>query len=131
MRDWVTELTGYGCLAAATALASWEALAYARRKAEDWLATRHRLTLRLFIAAVLGGIGVLLALHGRGALATHSPAAFGWFALGLMGLTVLLVVLSIADVMQTARRALMQAAREFDDAAAGPKKPQPPPSSQS
>lgn len=116
----LAEIFGYILIASAAVLGAWEVRAYRHRHVDAWLVTSRRLRRRFAISVVLGLIGLIIALEGRYGIPGNRPGYVIAFATGIMGLSVLLMVMAGADVLDTIRSATAQSLRELERAVQPP-----------
>jgi heme exporter protein D len=105
MIDPVTEIFGYILVGVGLLLAVREQVEFSRRKITgSWFVTPHRYRRRLVVSVILALIGSLFVFHAR-ALIPMRVGTYVIYVFVLMGLSLLLMVLVIVDVMETARNA--------------------------
>ncbi len=113
MKGVLTEIFGMILAGSAVVLVLWEWRTFRNREEALWLITRRRFHRRLFVAAILGAIGVVMALEGSGAFAIRNPGALIVYAASLTTLSILLVILAGVDLVETLRSAADHSLKEF------------------
>src|SRR5215217_1029886 len=103
MNDRISEIFGYIVLATSVLLFTWEYRSFAQRDEEDsWLLTARRFRRRTLVSVVLGAIGVLIVVEARHIIDLHQVAALSFYVFSLTGLAVLLLLLAVVDLADTA-----------------------------
>jgi uncharacterized membrane protein YidH (DUF202 family) len=121
MNDKLSEIFGYILMASAVVLAVWETYAFRNRAEDAWLITRRRYRRRVLVSGVLILVGVLICVEARGVINIHRVAPLTIYVFTLTGLSLLLVVLALADFADTAQTARRHFMREVESSPEFPK----------
>ena len=110
---------GYILVTLSALLAAWEIRTHARgRRERDWLSTPRRHRRRLAIAAVFACIGVLMLLQSKGLVPLDAarPVIGAVYLGSILLLSVVIVVLAIADLAETTNAASSMAMKDLEEA---------------
>lgn len=115
-KDFLSETFGYILGAVAIGLAIWQHRTFSRQETEPWLRTKRRYRRRMFISFIMLLLGITMVLEASKELPTSRPGVFVVYVSIMMVLSLLLVLLAAADVLETANSAAAQSLRELEAA---------------
>jgi hypothetical protein len=105
MTDRLSDTFGAILIGVAVLLAVWEQIAYSHRGTESWLVTKRRYRRRLLVSVVLAVVGTLIVLESRRLIDIHRVPMLMVYVFSLTGLSLVLLILAVVDVTDTARNA--------------------------
>ncbi|MGB9690795.1 MAG: hypothetical protein ACPL7D_01355 [Candidatus Sumerlaeaceae bacterium] len=116
LQDTVSDAFGLILLGSAAILTWWEIAQQRNPERDVWFVTPRRLRRRLVLSGLLGLIGLILTLEARKVLPIRGVGPTLVYAAVLGGLTLFLLIISLADIADTLNCAARKSLSEMDRA---------------